>query len=207
MRAHCRILTASPVVARCAWLTAAFTLVATPALAHTRQGLASGFVSGFLHPLTGIDHLLAMVAVGIWGTQLGAPAIWLLPVTFPLVMSIGGALGVRGVPIPGVEIGVAASAVVLGLVIALASRPRLPVAALLVGVFAIFHGYAHGAELPEAADPLAYGVGFVLVTGLLHACGIAVGLLDRWSVGRLVLRGMGGAISAVGVYLLAGLIQ
>jgi urease accessory protein len=194
-------------MSRTAWLVAGFTLLATPVFAHTTQGVGLGFISGFTHPLTGIDHLLAMIAVGIWGTQLGAPAIWLLPVTFPLVMSMGGALGVRGIPLPGVEIGVAASAFVLGMMIILAARPRLAVAAVLVGLFAVFHGYAHGVELPKAADPLAYGLGFVLVTGLLHACGIAIALIDHWSFGRLALRGMGAAISAVGVYLLVGLLR
>lgn len=192
---------------RCACVFSALALVATPALAHTTKGLGVGFVSGFTHPLTGLDHILAMVAVGIWGTQLGKPAIWMLPVTFPLVMSVGGALGIRGVPLPGVEIGVAAAAAVLGLMILLAARPPLAVAAVLVGVFAIFHGYAHGIELPKAAYPLAYGVGFVLSTGLLHLTGIALGLMDRWPVGVKALRGMGAGISAAGVCLLLGLIR
>ena len=176
-----------------------------PALAHTGENVAAGLLSGFLHPLTGIDHLLAMVAVGIWGTQLGRPAIWLLPLTFPLVMSVGGVLGVRGVPLPAVEVGVAGSAAALGLMILLAARPPVAAAAILVGAFAIFHGHAHGTELPGAADPLAYGAGFVLVTGLLHAAGIAIGLLDRWPAGALALRGAGAVIGAVGVYLLLGL--
>ena len=176
-----------------------------PALAHTGENVAAGLLSGFLHPLTGIDHLLAMVAVGIWGTQLGRPAIWLLPLTFPLVMSVGGVLGVRGVPLPAVEVGVAGSAAALGLMILLAARPPVATAAILVGAFAIFHGHAHGTELPGAADPLAYGAGFVLVTGLLHAAGIAIGLLDRWPAGALALRGAGAVIGAVGVYLLLGL--
>ena len=180
-------------------------LLPAPALAHTGEGVAAGLLSGFLHPLTGIDHLLAMVAVGIWGTQLGRPAIWLLPLTFPLVMSVGGVLGVRGVPIPAVEFGVAGSAAALGLMILLAARPPIAVAAVLVGAFAIFHGHAHGTELPGAADPLAYGAGFVLVTGMLHAAGIAIGLIDRWPAGALALRGAGAVIGAVGVYLVLGL--
>jgi urease accessory protein len=188
--------------ARCLCLLAAFAVTATPAFAHANTGVGVGFVSGFGHPLTGIDHILAMVAVGIWGTQLGRPAIWLLPVTFPLVMSIGGVLGVRGVPIPGVEIGVAASAVVLGVMILLAARPPLWVAAALVGAFAIFHGHAHGTELPKAAYPLAYGVGFVLSTGVLHVTGITLGLIDRWPIGARSLRGIGAAIGASGLYLL-----
>ncbi len=179
---------------------------AAPALAHTNRDVGAGLLSGLLHPLTGLDHLLAMVAVGIWGTQLGAPAIWLLPLTFPLVMSFGGVLGVRAVPLPAVEIGVAASAAVLGLMILLSARPLLSVAAGVVGAFAIFHGHAHGAELPAAAEPLAYGLGFVLVTGLLHAAGIAIGLLDRWPTGALALRGLGAVIGAIGLYLLGGLL-
>jgi urease accessory protein len=192
---------------RCVSVCSALALVATPALAHPNPGLGVGFVSGFTHPLTGIDHILAMVAVGIWGTQLRKPAIWLLPLTFPLVMSLGGALGVRGVPLPAVEIGVAASAAVLGLMIVLSARPPIAVAAAIVGLFAIFHGYAHGVELPKAAYPLAYGVGFVLSTGLLHVTGITLGLIERWPIGVKALRGMGAGISAVGVYLLLGLIR
>ena len=180
--------------------------VAAPALAHTNRDVGAGLLSGLLHPLTGLDHLLAMVAVGIWGTQLGTPAIWLLPLTFPLVMSFGGVLGVRAVPLPAVEIGVAASAAVLGIMILLSARPLLSVAAGIVGAFAIFHGHAHGAELPAAAEPLAYGLGFVLVTGLLHAAGIGIGLLDRWPAGALALRGLGAVIGAIGLYLLGGLL-
>ena len=179
---------------------------AAPALAHTNRDVGAGLLSGLLHPLTGLDHLLAMVAVGIWGTQLGSPAIWLLPLTFPLVMSFGGVLGVRAVPLPAVEIGVAGSAAVLGVMILLSARPLLSVAAGIVGAFAIFHGHAHGAELPAAAEPLAYGLGFVLVTGLLHGAGIAIGLLDRWPAGALALRGLGAAIGAIGLYLLGGLL-
>jgi urease accessory protein len=177
-------------------------LAPTTVLAHNPGGVAGGFASGFMHPLTGIDHILAMVAVGIWGAQLGAPAIWALPVAFPLVMSVGGAMGVRGVPLPGVEIGIAASALLLGLMIFSESRPSLLAAALLVGFFAIFHGYAHGKELPHAANPLAYGVGFVLATGLLHVSGITVGLIHRWSLGARVLRFAGGIISLAGLFLL-----
>jgi urease accessory protein len=177
-------------------------LAPTSVLAHNPAGIAGGFASGFLHPLTGIDHILAMVAVGIWGAQLGAPAIWALPVAFPLVMSVGGSLGVRGVFLPGVEIGIAASALLLGFMIFRAARPPLYAAALLVGFFAIFHGYAHGTELPNAANPLAYGVGFVLATGLLHGSGIAIGLLHRWPSGARTLQIVGGGISLTGLFLL-----
>ena len=122
-------------------------LLAIPAWAHEQSGQAAGFVTGLLHPVSGLDHVLAMVAVGLWGAQLGAPAIWLLPVTFPLVMAIGGFLGLLGVPLPGVEVGIAASAVLLGAMVATESRPPLALAAALVAFFAVFHGNAHGTEL------------------------------------------------------------
>jgi urease accessory protein len=171
-------------------------------LAHNPVGVAGGFASGFLHPLSGVDHILAMVAVGIWGTQLGAPAIWALPVAFPLVMAVGGALGVRGIFLPGVEIGIAASALLLGFVIFRETKPPLYVAALIVGFFAVFHGYAHGTELPHAANPLAYGVGFVIATGLLHMSGVALGLIHRWPRGARTLRIAGAGISLAGLFLL-----
>ena len=183
-------------------ILAAALLAPATVLADNPGGVAGGFASGFMHPLTGVDHILAMVAVGIWGAQLGAPAIWALPIAFPLVMSVGGAMGVRGVPLPGVEIGIAASALLLGLMIFSESRPSLVVAALLVSFFAVFHGYAHGTELPRAANPLAYGVGFVLATGLLHVSGITMGLIHRWPFGARVLRVAGGGISLAGLFLL-----
>ncbi len=177
-------------------------LVPARAFAHVTGDVAGGLASGFLHPISGLDHVVAMVAVGLWGTQLGKPAIWILPVTFPIVMAFGGVLGVRGVPMPPVEIGIALSAVVLGAVVALALRPPLRAAASVVGVFAIFHGYAHGTELPQSATPLAYGAGFVLTTGLLHVSGIAIGLVNKWPVGAKLVRVNGMVVAAVGVYFL-----
>src|SRR5262245_59322030 len=143
-----------------------------------------------------------MVAVGLWGAFLGAPAIWLLPIVFPLVMAGGGVLGILGVPLPGVEIGIALSAVVLGLMVALGARPPLVVAAVLVGAFAIFHGHAHGTELPTGADAVAYSIGFVVATGLLHLAGIAFGTLTRWPAGSYAVRTAGGAIAIAGVAFL-----
>jgi urease accessory protein len=172
------------------------------AFAHTGIGVLGGFSSGFQHPIFGWDHLLAMVAVGMWGAQLGMPLIWVLPVTFPLVMALSGMLGGMGMPLPGVEIGIAASVLVLGLMLALAARPPIWIAAMVVGTFAVFHGYAHGAELPEAADPIAYGLGFVLATGLLHLTGIVIGLMIRWPVGQQALRVGGLAIALAGLWLL-----
>lgn len=187
-------------------LFAAVMLLSTSAFAHTTSGQAQGFITGFLHPLSGLDHVLAMVAVGIWGAQLKRPAIWVLPVAFPLVMSIGGVLGVRGVPLPGVEIGVAASAAVLGIAILLELRPPLWGAGAIVATFAIFHGHAHGTELPKAASPLTYALGFVLATGTLHVCGILFGLLELWPAGSKLLRTAGAVIAATGVFLLVGLV-
>lgn len=181
-------------------------LAASPALAHEGAGIAGGFASGFMHPILGWDHVVAMVAVGLWGAFLGKPAIWLLPVVFPVVMAFGGALGVTGVPLPAVETGIAASAVVLGLVVAAALRPPLWVAAVIVGVFAIFHGHAHGTELPDAANPVAYAAGFVIGTGLLHLVGIGFGLLTRWRSGALAVRAGGGVIAAVGAGFLFGVL-
>lgn len=177
-----------------------------PAFAHTGEGLAGGFAGGFVHPLLGPDHIAAMIAVGLWGAFLGAPAIWLLPVVFPLVMAAGGVLGILGIPLPGIEFGIAASAVVLGLMVALAAKPHIAVAAVLVGAFAIFHGYAHGAELPDGADALAYSLGFVIATGLLHLAGIAFGLLAHHPAGRIAVRAAGSAIAIAGLVFLGRLI-
>lgn len=179
-------------------------LLATSADAHTGTGALGGFISGFQHPIFGFDHLVAMVAVGLWGAFLGAPAIWLLPVVFPLVMAFGGVLGILGVPLPHVETWIALSAVVLGLCVFTAFRPPLWVAAAIVGAFGLFHGHAHGVELPEAADALTYSIGFVLATGLLHLSGIAIGLLVGRKGGQYVVRASGAVISAVGLAFLTG---
>ena len=183
---------------RVALLAACLLAIATSAGAHTGEGLAGGFASGFMHPVLGLDHLVAMVGVGLWGAFIGVPAIWLLPIIFPLVMALGGVLGIAGVPLPQVETWIAASAVAIGICVALAVRPPIWVAALIVGAFAVFHGHAHGTELPTAANPLAYALGFVIATGLLHLSGIAIGYLTRWDWGRLLVRGGGFAIAAVG---------
>ena len=179
-------------------------LLATPAFAHTGEG-SGGFLAGLAHPVFGPDHVVAMIAVGLWGAFLGQPAIFLLPIVFPLVMAFGGVLGILGAPLPAVETGIASSAIVLGVMVALAARPPLWIAAVLVGAFAIFHGYAHGRELPDGANAVAYSAGFVIATGLLHLTGIAFGLLTRWPAGRLVVRGAGGVIALVGLAYLGGL--
>lgn len=176
--------------------------LASPALAHDGKGVTGGLTSGFLHPLSGADHLVAMVAVGLWGAQLGAPAIFLLPIAFPLVMALGGVLGVLHIPLPAPEMMIALSALLLGAAVAMRVRPPVVVAALIVALFAIFHGHAHGAELPGAADPMAYGVGFITATGLLHGFGILIGALSRWPLGARVIQGLGASIALLGGYFL-----
>jgi len=182
----------------------ALALLSQGAEAHTGAGIAGGFWSGVLHPITGWDHVIAMVAVGLWGAFLGRPAIWVLPVVFPLVMAFGGALGVLGVPLPHVETGIALSAVVLGLMVATAARLPLVWAAAIVGIFAIFHGHAHGTELPGAANPFAYALGFVIATGCLHVLGIAFGTLTKWQEGQIAVRTGGMAIAVTGLAFLTG---
>jgi urease accessory protein len=170
-----------------------------PALAHTQGGEGAGLLSGLQHPVSGLDHILAMVAVGLWGAQLGQPAVWLLPVTFPMVMAFGGMLGLMGLALPGIEIGIAASAIILGVMVGCATRPPLWIAAVVVGFFAIFHGHAHGSELPPGGDAMLYSIGFVLATGCLHAAGIGIGLIHRWPVGKVTLRVAGVLVALAGV--------
>jgi urease accessory protein len=180
----------------------ALTAGTAPAAAHGGGDVASGFLGGLAHPLLGPDHIAAMVAVGLWGAVLGGPAIWLLPVAFPLVMAFGGVLGIAGVPIPRVEIGIAVSGIVLGLMVAFAVRAPPVLALALVAAFAVFHGHAHGAELPPGADAIAFSAGFVVATGLLHLSGIALGATTRWPAGRLAVRLGGAAIAVAGLVFL-----
>jgi urease accessory protein len=179
--------------------------LATSAQAHSGEGSANGFLAGVLHPLTGFDHLLAMVAVGIWGATLGAPLIWALPVAFPMLMVVGGILGISGIQLPFVESGIAASVLILGIAIGLAWRAPIPVALAIVAAFGVFHGYAHGAELPTAASPAAFVAGFVLCTGSLHLVGIAIGTIKNLPRGEQALRASGGLIAAAGVWIFAGM--
>ena len=175
---------------------------ASPALAHVGRGQAAGLLSGLTHPISGLDHVLAMLAVGLWGAQLGSPALWLLPVAFPMTMALGGVLGLVGLPLPGVEVGIAISGIVLGTMVLSEARPLLGVALVLVGLFAIFHGHAHGTELPVGQSGLTYSIGFVAATGCLHGVGIAIGLVHRWEWGKTLLRVAGGIIAAGGAYFL-----
>ena len=177
-------------------------LRAAPLLAHEPGARAPGLLAGLLHPVSGLDHVLAMVAVGLWGAQLGPPALWLLPVTFPLVMALGGTLGLAGVPLPGVEIGIALSALLLGAMVVSRARPPLPVAAALVGAFALCHGHAHGTELPAGESGLLYSLGFVVVTGCLHGAGIALGHAQRLTWGEAAIRAAGAVVAVGGIFFL-----
>ncbi len=177
-------------------------LASEPANAHAVTGLAGGFNMGFAHPLRGPDHLLAMISVGLWGAVLGRPLIYALPVLFPGMMVVGAVVGMWAIPLPAVELGIALSVVVLGICIAFSVRAPVWAAAVVVGAFALFHGYAHGRELPSAADPVGYSTGFVLATGLLHVFGIGVGFVNERPGGAALMRGIGGFIGAAGFWFL-----
>lgn len=195
----CSVKTNSSVVAVCALLFVPLTVHA-----HTDSNSAAGFLSGLHHPVSGWDHILAMIAVGLWGAQLGKPAVWVLPVAFPIVMALGGMLGLLGIPIPGVEIGIALSAIVLGGMVLLEAKPPIGVATAIVGIFAIFHGHAHGTELPEGSSGLLYSIGFVAATGTLHGVGIAIGLVHKWKKGQVFLRTCGACVALGGGWFLWG---
>jgi urease accessory protein len=169
--------------------------------AHPLHGESRSFASGLSHPLHGWDHILAMVAVGLWAAQLGGRALWLVPAAFVSLMTMGGILGALGVPVPGVEAGILASVLVLGLLIAAAARLPLAASLGLVGLFAIFHGHAHGTEIPAAASGIPYGLGFVAATAMLHGCGMGLGLLARKQPAVPVVRFAGAAIAVAGLCL------
>jgi urease accessory protein len=185
------------------WLVLVLVALAAPSTAHAHVGVGptSGLLQGLIHPFTGLDHLAAMVGVGLWAAQIGGRARWIVPLTFVAVMSAGGLLGTLGVSIPFVEPGILASVLVLGVLIAAAVRLPLVASCLIVGLFAICHGHAHGAEMPETASGLAYGIGFVSATGFLHSCGVALGLLAQRSASPRVIRYAGGAIAALAIVL------
>ncbi len=177
------------------------TLAAGPAAAHTGIGNAAGFVAGFAHPLFGIDHLLAMVAVGMFAALLGGRAQWGVPTAFVGMMLVGGALGFSGVDVPAVETMIALSVVTLGLVVALGWSWPIAAALALVGVFAVFHGHAHGAEMNPVHGAVLYSAGFALATALLHGVGLVIGLSPR--VKPMMLRGAGALIAIAGLLLAA----
>ncbi|MFG1340786.1 HupE/UreJ family protein [Xanthobacter autotrophicus] len=195
--------------ARTALAVAAFSVLPQLAFAHTGVGATHGFDAGFAHPMGGLDHLLAMVTVGIFAYQLGGRAIWAVPVTFIALMAVGGALGISGIDVPFVELGIGLSVVVLGAAVALGVKAPLAMAMGLVGFFAIFHGYAHGAEMPEDASGLAYGVGFMFATALLHVAGLGLGMaIGRFGEthGTRYVRGAGAAVALAGIGLVTGIL-
>ena len=186
---------------RFAAILAAALLVPGAALAHTGHGSVDGLAHGFTHPFGGLDHLLAMFAVGPFAVRLGGRALWLVPAAFVGMMALGGIVGFEGLELPFVEIAIALSVVAIGIAVATGYVPPVKGAAAFVGFFAVFHGYAHGAELPEGASGLGYAAGFLAATALLHAAGIAAGL-----AGPRLLRAGGVAVALAGAVLVAGAI-
>jgi len=187
-----------------AWIPACagMTIVGSDvALAHTGLEHAVSFASGFKHPWTGLDHMLAMLAVGLWAGLNGGRALWAWPVAFVGVMVAGGALGIAGVPVPMVEPGILASVIVLGLLVLTAAHLPVALGAALVALFALLHGHAHGAELPAQAAAVTYAAGFALATALLHGLGLGVATLCRGDTGRLVVRGAGAVVAVAGMAL------
>jgi urease accessory protein len=182
-------------------LAALFALTPVLAQAHTQPGQSNSFTSGLSHPLLGLDHMLAMVAVGLWAAQVGGRSRWLVPASFVTVMTLGGALGMAGVRLPMVETGILVSVLVLGLLITAAVRLPILASMLVVGLFALFHGHSHGTEIPAAASGLLYALGFILATAALHGCGIGLGTLAQKRVGTPVVRFAGATIALAGVCL------
>jgi urease accessory protein len=187
-------------------IAAALMLVPSAALAHPAISEAHGFVQGLAHPLGGLDHILAMVAVGVFAWQLGGRAVWAVPATFVLIMALGSMLGIADIGIRGVQIGIAASVIVLGAIVAFRVNASVAAAMGVVALFAIFHGHAHGAEMPLAAASVPYALGFMLATALLHLAGVALGFVigrAGESYGRLGYRFAGGLVALAGIAILA----
>jgi urease accessory protein len=178
----------------------AYLMILPVAEAHTFGAQGAGLASGLAHPFLGLDHLLAMLAVGIWARQLGGKAVWLIPLTFVSIMAAAATLVTHEFILPIAEPGIACSVLVLGLLIAGAVRLPTLVGAVLVALFAVFHGYAHGLELPQAASPMLYGIGFVLATTLLHGFGIAFAHSSRHY--QMILRVAGYSLIAASGFLL-----
>lgn len=184
-------------------LAAAATVAASPAFAHTGVGGVSSFAAGIAHPLGGLDHILAMVAVGLWAGLTGGRALWAYPAAFIAFMVVGGLVGFAGIDLPMVEVGIALSVVVLGACVALRASLPVAVGAALCAVVAIVHGYAHGAEMHAEHGAIGYAAGFVLATALLHGVGIALGIgLSRLPL--IAVRATGAAVAIAGVALLVG---
>jgi urease accessory protein len=180
-------------------------LAAAPAWAHFGSAVGGGWREGFAHPFSGLDHVVAMIAVGLWATQMPRPALWLLPITFGLLMAVGVSLVPAGVALPGAEDGTAISVAVLGVLLAVAARPPLAIGVAVAALFGLFHGYAHGAEMPDTAAPLLYGAGLITATMGLQLAGISMGMLARSSIGQRVLPIGAAAIAGIGITLVLAL--
>lgn len=178
-------------------------LISAPASAHLLGMHGTGFEAGVIHPFTGLDHLLAMLAVGIWAAQQGGRALWAIPLAFVGMMSLGGVLALTGMQLPMVETGIATSLLVLGLLVAFSARLPIAAGATLAGLFALFHGYAHGIEIPLATSPAGYALGFIAATAALHGIGIVLGkYMKQGSLPWLQLSGA--AVAATGAWLMLG---
>ena len=188
----------------------ALMLSAIPSVAYAHDGTnlpLGGFLSGMVHPVLGYDHLLAMLSVGILSAQIGGRAIWTVPATFVSVMALGGLLGLIHIGLNVTELGIAISLVILGLVIAAERSISTRIAMIGVGFFAIFHGYAHGAEMPDTAQPFLYALGFLVGTALIHIAGVVIGDISRhYERGKVILRVGGGMITFVGLLFIFGIL-
>jgi urease accessory protein len=184
---------------------ALYALAAAPAWAHIAEATGGGWSAGFAHPFSGIDHLVTMVAVGVWAVQMGERAVWLMPASFVMVMALGAMLSLAGVALPGAEDGIALSVAVLGVLLAVAARPSLATGVAVVALFGLVHGYAHGAEMPQAAAPLLYALGFLVATLVLHLLGIALGLAARNPLGQRLLPIGAAAMAGIGITLVLAL--
>ncbi len=183
-------------------ITVLLSIIATPALAHTDAGAVEGFTAGFHHPWYGLDHLLAMVAVGMLASLKGSKAIWMIPLIFVGMMAAGGVMGVAGLTVPFIELGIIGSIIIFGLLITVNANLATPVIAVIAGFFAIMHGHAHGTEMPVNALGLTYGFGFMLATAMLHGVGIGIGLTASRPAFRTAVRAGGAAICAAGLFFL-----
>jgi urease accessory protein len=181
-----------------------------PGVAYAHDGSNvpfGGFLSGLVHPVLGTDHLLAMLSVGILSAQIGGRAIWTVPATFVSVMALGGALGLIDIGLTSIELGIAASLVLLGLIIAAERKLHILLAMAGVGFFAIFHGYAHGTEMPTTAEPVLYAAGFLTGTALIHIAGVVIGdVAKHYQRGKVALRVGGGLIAMVGILFITGVL-
>ena len=179
----------------------ALAVMAFSGMAQAHPGHGGGDLAGFVHPFTGLDHLLAMLAVGVWAAQLGGRARWLVPTSFIACMAVAASVGMSGIALPMVESGIATSVLLLGLLIAFSIKLPVALGASIVGLFAVFHGYAHGAEMPQLSTPWIYGIGFVLSTAALHGLGLLLG--QGLHKQAMWLRAVGILIIASGAWMMA----